>query len=150
MTKEELMNILRMFEYETCSKRMRIVQFHDTYVVCLFEELVMCRSPFDPADIDVDVDVFTEKVNLLDIANSIDEMPSAYWHTVAEDIRLWCDIHYTQQQLVKVQQDIKDINADLDKGDLEEDEIRQLCNALNQLFGLEDNLKWELDVLINK
>lgn len=47
-------------------------------------------------------------------------------------------------------QEIKDINADLDKGDLEEDEIRQLCNALNQLIGQEENLKWEIDILLNK
>lgn len=59
-------------------------------------------------------------------------------------------VEYAKQQLAKVQHDIKQINAELDKGDLEEDEIRQQCNALNQLLGLEDNLKWEIDVLLNK
>ena len=43
-----------------------------------------------------------------------------------------------------------EVNAEIDKGDLTEDEIRQQCNALNQLFGLESNLKWEIDVLLNK
>lgn len=150
MTKKELKAILKKFEYETCYKRMKITQFHNTYIVCRFEEIVYKRNPYDHADVEEDVEVIKEKVDLMDIAKAIDEMPSAYWHTVAEDIRLWCDIHYAQQQLLKVQQEIKDINADLDKGDLEEDEIRQLCNALNQLLGLEDNLEWELDVLQNK
>ena len=69
---------------------------------------------------------------------------------VDEAVEISKSIFYAYQQLYKVQQDIKDIDADLDKGDLEEDEIRQLCNALNQLLGYEDNLKWEIDVLLNK
>jgi len=186
MTKEELMNILKMFEYEGCSKRMWIDEFHDTYVVCVYEQLVYTRNPYDPADVDMDVDVIREESSLLDIANSIDEMPSWYWHTVAEDIRdyyyanvdwktfstskeyldfmcehfkdLKCDeaieisksIFYAYQQLYKVKEEIKEINSDLDKGDLEQDEIRQLCNALNQLIGEEENLKWEIDILLNK
>ena len=59
-------------------------------------------------------------------------------------------VEYAKQQLAKVQHNIKEINAELDKGDLTKDEIRQQCNALNQLLGLEDNLKWEIDVLLNK
>lgn len=150
MTKEELKKILKQFEYETCSKRMTITEFHNTYVVCRFEELVAIECPWDPADIDVDVEVIEERFDLLDIAKAIDEMPSAYWHTVAEDIINYTCVEYDKQQLAKVQHDIKQINTELDKGDLEEDEIRQLCNALNQLFGLESNLKWEINVLLNK
>lgn len=186
MTKEELKSILKQFEYETSSKKMTITEFHDTYVICKFEELVVIRCPWNPTDIDIDVEVIEERFDLLDIARMIDEMPSWYWHTVAEDIRdyyyanvdwktfstskeyldfmcehfkgLKCDeaieisksIFYAYQQLYKVKEEIKEINSDLDKGDLEEDEIRQLCNALNQLLGDEDNLKWEIDVLLNK
>lgn len=150
MTKEELKSILKQFEYETSCKRMTITEFHNTYVVCKFEELVPVRCPWDPADIDIDVEVVEERFDLFDIAKAIDEMPSAYWHTIAEDIVNYTCVEYAKQQLAKVQHDIKEINADLDKGDLEEDEIRQLCNALNQLLGYEDNLKWEIDVLLNK
>lgn len=186
MKKEELKKILKQFEYETSCERMWIDEFHNTYVVCVYEQLVYTRNPRDPGDVDMDVDVVSEKVSLIDIAKAIDKMPSWYWHTVAEDIRAYyyayidwktfstskeyldfmcehfmdfkCDeaieisksIFYAYQQLYKVQQDIKDIDADLDKGNLEEDEIRQLCNALNQLLGDEDNLKWEIDVLLNK
>lgn len=150
MTKEELKKILKQFEYETSCKRMKITQFHDTYIVCRFEEIVCKRNPRDPADIEEDVEVIKEKIDLIDIAKSIDEMPSWYWHTIAEDIRLWSCVKYSERQLRKVQGEIKEVNAEIDKGDLTEDEIRQQCNALNQLFGLESNLKWEINVLLNK
>jgi len=150
MTREELKQILKQFEYETSCKRMTITEFHDTYVVCKFEELVPVRCPWDPADIDIDVAVVEERFDLIDIAKAIDEMSSAYWHTIAEDIANYACVEYDKQQLAKVQHDIKEINAELDKGDLTKDEIRQQCNALNQLLGLENNLKWEIDVLLNK
>lgn len=150
MTKEELKSILKQFEYETWNKRMKITQFHDTYIVCRFEEIVYERNPRDPADIEEDVRVIKKKIDLMDIAKSIDEMPSWYWYTIAEDIRLWSCVKYSERQLRKVQGEIKEVNAEIDKGNLEEDEIRQLCNALNQLLGLESNLKWEIDRLLNK
>lgn len=150
MIKEELKKIFKRFEYETSCKRMKITQFHDTYIVCRFEEIVCKCNPRDPADIEEDVEVIKEKIDLMDIAKAIDEMPSWYWHTIAEDIRLWSCVKYSERQLRKVQGEIKEINAEIDKGDLTEDEIRQQCNALNQLFGLESNLKWEIDTLLNK
>ena len=150
MKKEELKKILKQFEYETSCKRMKITQFHNTYIICKFEEIVYECNPRDPADIDYDVEVIKEKIDLMDIAKSIDEMSSWYWHTVAEDIRLWSCVKYSERQLRKVQGEIKEVNAEIDKGGLEEDEIRQLCNALNQLLGDEDNLKWEINVLLNK
>lgn len=188
MTKEELMSMLKSFEYETWHSRMRIVEFHDTYVVCMTEELVFSASPWDPADVDCDVDVVITKHSLLDIANAIDEMPSAYWHSVALDINAWYYAHlktdefvkseecldfmlehfkddpttffkdgleltkrifYAYQQLYKVQQEIKQINTELDM-EPEEDLVHLLCNALNQLMGQEDNLKWGLESLLNK
>ena len=186
MKKEELKKILKQFEYETSCERMWIDEFHDTYVVCVYEQLVYTRNPRDPGDVDMDVNVIREESSLLNIAKCVDEMPSAYWHTIAEDIRAYYYAHvdwktfstskeyldfmcehfkdlkcdeaieiskstfYAYQQLYKIQEEIKEVNAEIDKGGLEEDEIRQLCNALNQLLGDEDNLKWEIDVLLNK
>lgn len=89
MKKEELKSILKQFEYETCYKRMTITQFHDTYIICRFEEIVYERNPRDPADIEEDVEVIKEKISLIDIAKAIDEMPSAYWHTIAMDLKEW-------------------------------------------------------------
>ena len=151
MTKEELMNILRMFETGNEYSGIRMILGSDNLHVGVFKWDYYPGGNYYWQEPEY-MESLDDEYTLLEIAQYIEESMgmSAYWHTVAEDIRLWCDIHYTQQQLIKVQQDIKDINTDLDKGDLEEDEIRQLCNALNQLLGYEDNLKWKIDVLLNK
>lgn len=134
MTREELMNILKMFEYETCCKRMKITGFYDTYIVCHFEEIVYTRNPFDPADVDEDINVVDERISLLDIANSIDEMPSAYWHTVAMDIKEWYSLHKTVRDL---QHEYNKLNSQIDNHlipyDALEDALYGLCEIQGQL-----------------
>lgn len=188
MTKDELMNILRMFETGNEYSGIRMMLDFDNLHVGVFHWDYYPGGNYywqEPEYMESLGDEYT----LLEIAKYIDEMPSWYWHSVAEDIRAYYYAHvkweefakskecldfileyfdnnittffstgigliksifYAYQQLYKVQEDIKEINADLDKGELEEDEIRQSCNALNQLLGLEDNLKWEIDMLLNK
>ena len=134
MTKKELKSILKQFEYETCCERMWIDEFHDTYVVCVYEQLVLTRNSRDPGDVDMDVDVVSEKVSLIDIAKSIDEMPSAYWHSVAMDIKEWYNLHKAVKDL---QHEYNKLNSQIDNHlipyDALEDALYGLCEIQGQL-----------------
>lgn len=141
MTKEELKSILKQFEYDTSCKRMTITEFHNTYVVCKFEELVPVRCPWDPADIDIDVEEVVEKVNLLDIANSIDEMPSAYWHTVAMDIKEWYSLHKAVKDL---QYEYNKLNSRIDNNLIPYDVLEDALYDLGEIQGQLDLYNEEL------
>lgn len=185
MTKEELTNILRMFETGNEYSGTRMMLGSDNLHVGVFKWDYYPGGNYYWQEPEY-MESLNDEYSLLEIAKYIDEMPSWYWHSIAADIRdyyyahidwktfstskeyldfmcehfkdLKCDeaieisksIFYAYQQLYKIQEEIKEVNAEIDKGGLEEDEIRQLCNALNQLLGDEDNLKWEIDVLLNK
>lgn len=146
MTKEELKSILKQFEYETFHKRMKITQFHDTYIVCRFEEIVYERNPRDPADIEEDVEVIKEKISLIDIAKAIDEMPSAYWHTIAMDIKEWYSLHESIHKTTKLLHNAIERRREL----LSNEDAKFADVQLHHLDRMIDIYEWELDALLNK
>lgn len=141
MTKEQLKSILKQFEYGTSCKRMTITEFHDTYVVCKFEELVAVRCPWDPADIDIDVEVIEERFDLLDIAKSIDKMPSWYWHTIAMDIKEWYSLHKAVKDL---QHEYNKLNSQIDNHLIPYDELEDALYGLGEIQGQLDLYNEEL------
>lgn len=64
--------------------------------------------------------------------------------------KLMKSVFYTKQQLYKTQSQIKDINNELDSGNLSEEDIINAMEAWRDLDIDKTHLEWELNILLNK
>ena len=135
MTKEELMNILRMFETGNEYSGTRMVLAPDNLHVGVFKWDYYPGGNYYWQEPEY-MESLDDEYTLLEIAQYIEESMgmSAYWHTVTMDIKEWYSLHKAVKDL---QHEYNKLNSRIDNHlipyDVLEDALYGLCEIQGQL-----------------
>ena len=143
MDKEELINILRMFETGNEYSGTRMMLSSDNLHVGVFKWDYYPGGNYYWQEPEY-MESLDDEYTLLEIANQIEQSMakhSAYWHTVVLDIKQWC--HYWECKN-RALSEIKRLN-ELRSKLLNEDKLTDF--AMWSIDTSIDNYKYELEIL---
>lgn len=143
MTKEELKNILRMFETGNEYSGTRMVLAPDNLHVGVFQWDYYPGGHYywqEPEYMESLEDEYT----LLEIANQIEQAMarhSAYWYTVVEDLKDW---YYWHKRVQEYQEEYDKLEYKIDNLMIGDDDLQDALQGLNDIQGQLDLYKQKL------